>query len=167
MNRPSILILSSIVVVGLALLPVSAAAQQKTLQEQLVGTWTLISNDITPPNGAKQAFYGSGANPRGILVLDAGGRYALVQGRPDRPKFKSASRLELDATPEVLKAAVLGFGANIGTWSVNESDKTLVRKYELALIPNNDGLERKDTVSLAGEELKLIRTVNRGSVSAS
>jgi len=163
MNRRSVLSLSTITALGFALLPGNAAAQQKTLKEQLIGSWILISYDITPQNGTKQPFYGAGSGPKGMLVLDPGGRYSTVQGRPDRPKFKSASRLQLEATAEELKAAILGFGANTGTWSVNEADKTLTRKYEIALIPNNDGLERKDLVTLAGDELKLVQTTAAGA----
>jgi len=158
MNRRSILSLSAITALGIALLPGGAVAQQKTLKEQLVGTWDLVSNDITPRNGTKQPFYGAGANPKGMLILDAGGRYASVLGRPDRPKFKAANRLQLDATLDELKTAILGFGANMGTWSVNEADKTLTRRFEIALIPNNEGTERKDSISLAGDVLTLVRT---------
>jgi len=148
-------------VVSAMALATSATAQ--SLKQQLVGSWIVVSNEITPVNGTKQPFYGAASNLKGMLVLDPNGRYASVQGRSDRPKFKSASRLQLEATPDELKAAILGFGANTGTWSVNEADKTLIRKYEIALIPNNDGQERKDAVSLAGDELKLTQTAANGA----
>jgi len=57
------------------------------------------------------------------------------------------------------------FSANFGTWSVNEADKTLIRKYEIALIPNNDGMELKASVSLTGDELKLTVTPAAGGRS--
>ena len=147
----------------LAALCLATSASAQSLKQQLTGSWQLVSYDITPPNGTKQPFYGAGANSKGMLVLDSTGRYASVNGRPDRPKFKSASRLQLEATPEELKAAILGFGANTGTWSVNEADKTLIRKFEIALIPNNDGAERKDTVTLTGDELRLVQTNPAGA----
>jgi Lipocalin-like domain len=160
MNRRSIFTLSAITVLGLAMLPTGAVSQQKTLKEQLVGVWTLVSNDTTPTSGTKRQDFG--ANPKGSLILDAGGRYALVQGRPDRPKFKDAGNLRLGATAEEFAAAARPFAANFGTWSVNEADKTLIRKYELALIPNNDALESKVSVSLSGDELKLVGTGANG-----
>jgi hypothetical protein len=160
MNWRNILSLSAIAALGLALLPGNAVSQQKSLKEQLVGVWTLVSNDTTPANGTKRQDFG--ANPKGVLVLDAGGRYALVQGRPDRPKFKDTSNLRLGATAEEFATAARGFAANFGAWSVNEADKTLVRKYEIALIPNNDALESKVSVSLAGDELKLVGTGANG-----
>jgi len=43
MNRRCILSISAMTALGLALLPGSAVAQQKSLKETLVGTWTLVS----------------------------------------------------------------------------------------------------------------------------
>ena len=113
MNRRRILSISAITVLGLALLQTSTVAQQKTLKEQLVGSWTLVSQEFTAPNGTKRQI----ANSQGSLIFDAGGRHAFVSGRKDRPKFKSASQ----PTTEELAAATLDyFAANFGTWSVSE-----------------------------------------------
>lgn len=151
MNWRNILGLSTIAVLGLALLPGSTTAQQKTLKEQLVGSWTLVSTETTAANGTKEQAFGP--NPKGILILDAGGWYALVQARPDRPKFSSSVRSETPAAE--FGEAAKAFAANFGTWSVDEAGKTLVRKYVSALIPNNEGLETKASVGLAGDELRL------------
>lgn len=140
--------------------PDAAFSQQKSLREQLVGVWTLVSADVTPASGAKRQDFG--ANPKGILILDAGGRYAAVQGSPDRPKFKDTANLRTGATTEEFAAAARSFAANFGTWSVDEGDKVLIRKYEIALIPNNDGLESKVSVTLAGDELKISGTAANG-----
>jgi hypothetical protein len=156
MNRRSILSLSAITVLGLALLPTSAVSQQKTLKEQLVGTWMLISDEATPPTGPKRQDFG--ANPRGILILDAGGRYAQVHGRTDRPKFKASADARLVTPAAEYGEAARGFAGNFGTWSVNEAEKTLTRRFEGALIPNVEGTETKITVSLSGDELKLSST---------
>jgi hypothetical protein len=155
MNRDTTLAITIIVLLGFGLiLPLGAAlAQQKTLKEQLVGAWTLVSNDAIAPDGTKQQLFG--ADPKGILILDASGQYALVTGRPDRPKFRATRNFRSEATPAEWAAAAREFGANCGTWSVNEADKTLIRKFGIALIPNNDGMESKASVSLTGDELKL------------
>src|SRR5439155_24628054 len=82
-----------------------------------------------------------------------------IIGRPDRPKLNSASRFEVDATAPVLKAVVQGFAANFGTWSVNEADKSFVRRTEANLLPNTEGSETKYSVtSLTGDELKTTGT---------
>ena len=157
MNRRTVFGLTTIALLCTGVVfSASQAPAQKSLKDQLVGAWTMVANESTAPNGAKQQFYGP--NPKGVLILDAGGRYATVQGRPDRAKLKTASRFDLDATPAELKATLMGFAANAGTWSVNEADKTLTRRFESALIPNNEGSEQKATVSLSGDELRLTTT---------
>ena len=155
MNRRPTFVMTIIAVLCFGLLvPRSGAlAQQKTLKEQLVGAWTLVSSNTTGPDGTKQQPFG--ANPRGILLLDAGGQYAAVLERPERPKFKDATDLRSEATVEEFAAAAREFAANFGTWSVNEVDKTLTRRLEGALIPNAEGTESKASVSLAGDELTI------------
>jgi len=139
-------------ILSLALVSGNAIAQQKTLKEQLVGTWTVASCESTSPNGAKQPYC---ANPNGVLILDASGRYAQVIAARGRPKLASGNRSEVPA--EQFKAAALGLVANFGTWSVNEADKTLTRHFEGALFPNVEGTEVKETVSFAGDELKVVQ----------
>ena len=157
MNRRSILGISAMTTIALAMMPGNATAQQKSLKDQLVGIWTAVSAETTAPNGAKQQFYGAPA--KGILILDAGGRYAQVLARPGRPKFKSINRFSFEATPEELKVAVIGTVATFGTWSVDEANKTISRRPEASLLPNDEGIEQKYSVSLSGDELKTI-TVN-------
>src|SRR5262249_62162071 len=72
MNRRNILGVSVMALLGLAFVVGDVFAQQKTLKEQLVGAWTLVSEEITPSTGVKRQDFG--ANPKGILILDAGGR---------------------------------------------------------------------------------------------
>ena len=141
-------------------LTLAASANAQSLKQQLVGSWILVSSDTTPATGAKRQDFG--ANPKGILILEADGRYAVVQGQPNRPKFKDTTNLRLGSTDAEYAAAARAFAANFGTWSVNEADKTLIRKYEIALIPNNDSVESKASVNLTGEELKLVATSSAG-----
>jgi len=150
MNRRRVLSASA-VVFGFALVPAVANAQQKSLKEQLVGAWSVVSCDSTSANGAKQPYC---TNPNGILILEAGGRYATVIAARDRPKFTTGNRAEIPA--EQFKVAASGLVANFGTWSVNEAEKTMTARYEGALFPNAEGADFKYTVSLAGDELKLV-----------
>jgi hypothetical protein len=143
-------------VLALAFVSSTAVAQQRSLKDQLVGTWTSVSYEITPLNGTKRQV----ANPKGILMFDAGGRYVTFIVRGDRPKYRSAGA----PTTEEIAATVRDYVAgNFGTWSVNEADKTLTRHYDGALNPNNEGTETKVTVSLSGDELKLTTMSPGGS----
>ena len=150
-------------IVGLTLLGTSGTwAQQKPLKGQLVGAWTLVSVEVTAKDGTKRPGFG-GPNAKGILILDASGRYAIMTGRPDRPKFKTTVRRDIPAAE--LGEAARAFRAAFGTWSVNEADKTLIRKNELSLIPNNDNNERKTSVTLAKGELRLVRVSAAGTTT--
>ena len=151
MNWLRVLSVSTVMAVSVALLPVSTVAQQKTLRDQLVGVWTLVSIDNVLPDGKKQQLWG--ANPKGILILDGSGRYAQTQMRSDIPKFKSGNRFKV--TPEENSLAMQGSLANFGTWSVNEAEKTLVLHREGSLLPNDAGTDSKRViVSLTPDELK-------------
>jgi hypothetical protein len=105
MKALTVIGLSATFAAGLASLPASTVAQQKSLKEQVVGTWTLASCDSTTATGAKAAYCVN--NPKGILINDANGQFAVVIFGSGRAN-----------------ATAPGTAANFGTWSVNEADKT-------------------------------------------
>jgi hypothetical protein len=91
------------------------------------------------------------------------GRTATDATRRQRPFSKASDNLRFDTPAAEFGEAARGFAANFGTWSVNEADKTLIRKFEAALVPNAEGAETKSSVSLAEDELKLSTTSSLGS----
>jgi hypothetical protein len=134
------------------LLSGSAVSQQTSFKDQLVGTWMIVSNDNVAPDGTKRQIFG--ANPNGILIFEANGRYAQIFVRPGRPKFKANNRLH--GTPEEMKAAYEGALVHFGAWSVTDATKTIVLRTEGALYPNQEGTEGKRViVSLTADELKV------------
>ena len=151
MNRRHILSLCLIPAVGLGILSGSASAQQKSLKEQLTGTWTIVSNDNTASNGTKRQPFGP--NPKGYMVLSPEGRYVQILTNLDRPKFAINSRLE--GTAEENKLAVHGTTATFGTWSVDEASKILIIRNEGGMFPNQVGTDSNRTFILVGEELKV------------
>jgi hypothetical protein len=149
MNRSGIFILATVVGLQMALLPDNLAAQQESLREQLVGTWTIVSYEGIAPDGTRQHI----ANPKGFLMFDVGGRYAQVIARADRPKFKSPGQ----PTAEELAAATEDFfTANAGTWRVSEAEKLLIQEFEAELRPNNEGYLFRSGITLTGDELRLV-----------
>jgi hypothetical protein len=151
MNLRHILSLSAIAALGFALLPGVAVSQQKSLKDQLVGTWMLVSVENTAADGKKLQTFG--ANPKGILIFDISARYSQTQVRAKRSNFKSANRLEV--TPAESAAAMNDSLAQFGTWSVDEASKTIIMNIEGSLIPNQQGTQgRRIVSSLTADELR-------------
>jgi Lipocalin-like domain len=150
-NRHTAYLLTGITLLGFALLPGSAISQQKSLKDQLAGTWAVVLDEQTLPNGSKlQPF---GANPKGILVLDTNGRSYFFAARSDLPKIASNNRLTL--TPEEAKAIAEGTFAQVGTYSVDEAKKTFTVHTEISTFPNGVGTDGNfSIVSITADELK-------------
>ena len=136
---------------GFLLLAGTVVAQTKTLTEQLVGTWLVVSADNFRPDGTKfQAF---GPNPKGILMFDANGRFSFQLAIPGRPKFASDNRMQ--GTPEENKATVQGSLSYYGNYYIDEEVRVLHLYIESSSWPNLDGIENKRIItSLSDDELK-------------
>jgi len=134
-----------VLLLGVALTAGNALAQTA---RDLVGTWTLVSA-INEQGGDKTDIYGP--HPKGILTVDANGRYVLVIARADLPRVASNNRTM--ATPEESQAIVQGSIAHFGTVSVNAADKTITFKIETSLFPKWDGTEHKRPFTVTGDEL--------------
>jgi len=157
MNRRSVLSVSAMAVLGLALLPASALSQQKSLKEQIVGTWTHVSTKYKFPDGKTTDTFG--ANAKGMLMFDAAGHVVFVNLRSDLPKFAAKDRTK--GTPQENQAVVAGSFAYFGTYTVNEAERTFTVHYEGTTFPNFDGIDAKRTITaLTAEELKYANTVS-------
>jgi hypothetical protein len=151
MIRRNLLSILALMALGLALLPGNAIAQQKSLKDQLVGTWTYVSSVDVRKDGTKVDRWGP--NAKGMFVFDAVGHYVLVINRADLPKFASNSVDQ--GTAEENKAVMQGMIVTFGTYSVSETDKTLNTKVEGGSFPNLFGGNQKRIIaSLTAEELK-------------
>jgi hypothetical protein len=126
--------------------PQESAAQ--TTANDIVGTWTLVSITLEE-DGKKTDFYGP--NPQGQATYDANGRVSVIVARADLPKFASNNRQT--GTPEENWAVVQGSIAYFGTYTVDESAKTLKYHVESCSFPNWNGIDRKSTFNISGDEL--------------
>jgi hypothetical protein len=159
MNRRTTIALGTTALLGFGLaLSGSVVAQQKSLKEQITGTWAIVSNDNTAADGTKKQPFGP--NPKGYMVLSSEGQYIQILTNLDRPKFKANSRIQ--GTPEENTAAVQATTATFGTWSADEGSKTFTVRTEGGMYPNQVGTESKRSVILAGDELK-VSNPNPGS----
>lgn len=119
------------------------------LRPQLVGTWELVSTYTVRQDGTRLEPFGP--NPSGRYMLDATGRFSYMIYASGRPKFASNNRR--DGSPEENKATVQGVIAFYGTYTVDESDRTVTWHVERCTFPNWEGSDRKTTVTLNGDNL--------------
>jgi len=151
MNRRSIISLSAMAALGLALLPGSTFAQQKSLREQLVGTWTVVSWEQTTKDGSKLQRFGT--NPKGVAFFDASSHFFIMFARPDLPKIASNNASTM--TPDEAKAIASGSIAYFGTYTVDETSKIITLRVESSSRPNQLGIDQKRVItSLTADELK-------------
>jgi hypothetical protein len=163
MNRRNILSLAAIVAVGLAAPLSTAEGQQKTIKDQIVGTWTFVSALDVHPDGKKIDRWGS--NPKGIFMFDAHGHFAQFITRSDLPKFAAGTVDK--GTADEAKAVLAGFVASFGTYTINEADKTITTHVEGSVFPNLVGRDQKRSIStLTADELKYTNPTTSTGMSA-
>lgn len=108
--------------------------------KRLIGTWRLVSittNGKTDPN--------RGPHPTGFIYYDATGHMA-VQIMPDRvrPKYVGS-----EPTPDEAKAAITGYIAYFGTYTIDESAHSVTHHRTGNLTPGSpvDAVRRYEFVS--------------------
>jgi hypothetical protein len=138
-----------------------AVGQQKTLKEQIVGTWAYVSVDIVRPDGTRIPLFGP--NPSGLAIFENNGRYLLLTARAGQPKFASNNRK--DGTAEENKAVVQGSIAHFGRYIVNEAEQTITFQIETSTFPNWNGVEQKRPFTLTEDELKWTTAASSGGTA--
>ena len=142
-KRRNILGLSAIAAVGIAMLPISTFAQQQTLKQQLVETWLLVSAETTNADGTK--FMPFGKNPKGTVVFDATGHFLSLNIDPTMPKFASNNRKT--GTVDEDKAVVTMSIGLMGTYTVDETGKTILQHVDASTYPNWNGQDQKRPIT--------------------
>lgn len=139
----------SVLLLGGALAMDDAIAQEKSIKERLVGTWTYVSSTTTRADGTKTA----DANLKAIVIYTSDGHFAFVSVSGDLPKLANANRAL--ATAEEAKAVVAGSIAYFGTYSINEADKVLTANVEASTYANLLDTEQKRIItSLTADEMR-------------
>jgi hypothetical protein len=114
----------------------AAAPQQPPLV--LEGSWEMTSAYEILADGSRATAYGE--HPRGLMMVDAEGRYTIQIFRPDRPLFASGDKTR--GTPEEYRAVVLGSSTHFGRVHALPDGKTLVFSVEGASWPNWEGKQQ-------------------------
>lgn len=151
LNRRNTLATMALLFLGIGLPASNAVAQQKSLKEQLVGTWTFVSAVNTRPDGTK--FDPWGGKAVGWQIFDSTGHFSFQVIRFDIPKLASNNRLQ--GTADEFKAVAQGVLSYFGTYSLDDSGKTLTQHVESSSFPNFNGSKRVWAITLTGDELTI------------
>jgi Lipocalin-like domain len=128
MNRHTTLTMTTLafLCLGIALLPSDALGQQKTLKEQIVGTWILESVYDQTADGVKHNPWGDGVKGQAIYTSDGHFSWFIM----------SANRPKADTDPRQPVGPIIAYW---GTYTINEEAKTITDKIERCSFPQWDG----------------------------
>ena len=127
-----------------------AFSQQTSLQEQLIGTWILVS--IYDEDERAEDVEPFGDNPQGQLVFDSYGHFSFQIFGP-AVKFESNDRKLGTALENGI--AMQGSLAYFGTYSVDSAKLQLTLHVKRCLFPNWNGVDRKASLTLNNTGLDL------------
>ena len=137
-------------VLALALTGSHAGAQQKSLRDQMVGTWNFVVAEVVAPDGKKSFPFGE--TPKGVLIFTVDGHFAQIHVASDVPKIASGNRLT--GTPEGYATIMRRSLSVFGDYSVNEEKKTVTFKIVSATYPNWQGEAQERSIDkLTADEL--------------
>jgi len=143
MNRRSLINLSAITALGLAVLPGIAVSQQKSIKDTIVGSWSITSVVDQYESGKKINNWGA---VKGNISFDRAGRFNQIIIGDAQPAMKTPDPRKPDA-PVV---------AYYGSYSVNEGNKTITTKLDAASYSPRAGTELTLTVAIKGDTLSLV-----------
>src|SRR5581483_6439854 len=127
-------------------------AQQKSIKDQIVGAWTLVSVTSEADDGKKGEPFGP--FPKGIIIFSNDGHFSLFQSRAEIPRIAANDRAK--ATPEEAQGIVASSIAYYGTYAIDENTKVMsvnlaASTYaNVAAIPN----QRRTIALLTSDALK-------------
>ncbi len=113
-----------ILLLSAAIAPLSAQTPAKSIKDQLVGHWQLVSVTV---NGNMPY----GANPQGSMFLDADGHYAIIVVSDGKARNISY----------------------FGTYTVNDADSSMTLHVDASSRARGDGHDQKRMVTFSGDEL--------------
>jgi hypothetical protein len=137
-------------VVSLFALPAPAPAPTRaTASGDLENRFLRAPGD--PRRGLDQRF---GDDPKGYIMYDATG-HMMVEFEKMPPPAKFASGDDWSPTPEEARAALLGYIAYFGTYTVDEAAHAVTHHVEGSLNPSYFGTDQLRPAKLEGSRLTL------------
>jgi Lipocalin-like domain len=142
MDRRGIILGTTTAAVSLAL-PAQSQAQSRSLQDRLVGAWSLVDIYDRGKDGSEYYVWGEGV--QGLALYTSGGHFSIQIIAANRDKGASK-------TPRTPVGQSIGY---FGTYSVDEPTMTIKLKVDRCSFPGWDGMERVSKIaSLTANELR-------------
>lgn len=140
----------------LLILSISINAQQVKPKKQrpFIGSWSLVSINNIYQDGSRKTPYGE--KPKGVLIFDAKGNYAIQIMKANRPLIVSGNKNS--STPEENAALIKGFNAHFGTYVIDSIYDTITFNIMHASFPNWENQTQKRNYTHSNNELKYIVT---------
>jgi hypothetical protein len=117
---------------------------------QLLGTWRLVSAEVTMKDGSVEPVFGPRA--QGFAMYEPDGQMCVEIMNPDRPSWKNPGQ----PTSEEKLAAFDGFFAYCGTYNLDAEHSTLTYYPKVAWIPPYVGSTQPRPFRLEGKRLMLM-----------
>jgi hypothetical protein len=133
-----------------AALPTDSFSQTKSLKDQLIGTWIYESSKGTREDGSAV----ERPKSKGAVTYTPDGHFHFITVRSDAPKYASGDSAR--PSPEEAMAIASGVVAYTGTYTVDESSRTIHVNIETSSFPNLAGApnQRRIVTSITDDELK-------------
>ena len=150
MKRTSIVGIFSIAMMASVLMPLTVMGQQKSLKDELVGTWIYVSSTAKRDDGS----YEPRPSSQGAVTYTADGRFHFIVTRTDAPKY--ASGVLARPSPDEAMAIASSALAYTGTYTVDEGTRTIHANIETSTFPNLVGApnQRRIVTSITADEMK-------------
>lgn len=150
MNRRYLFGAFATALISITAFPNHGLAQGMSLKERLVGTWIYLSSTGKREDGSAV----QRPSLQGAVTYTADGHFHFITVRSDAPKYASGDPAR--PSPEEAMAIASGVVAYAGTYTVDESTKTIHANIETSSFPNLVGApnQRRIVTSITEEELK-------------
>jgi hypothetical protein len=126
--------------------------EKKSLRDQLIGAWKLVSYVEKPVDGSPNS-YPLGEQPMGIIMYTPDGFMSAQLMDPARVPFASGDWF--NGTDQEYKQEASTYIAYTGPFNVDEEKQTLTHTMFTSLFPNWTGQTQPRVVSIDGDFLHL------------
>lgn len=136
----------------------AAGGFTRSVADQLIGGWSLVSRVTTSPDGKVVKDPGLSVTPTGVLIYDAVGHVAAQLSRPGRSVDMLADECrdaeQVKGTADTAQT-ILGYDAYFGTYTVDANAGVVTHHLDSALFPGDIGKNIKRRFSISGDTLTI------------